>query len=393
MGRNGAMPSGLGAKLFDFIHDVAYTESRTYSFGRIAATGGVSAGQAGAADGEVPFGKYYVTITLKAEHIEFGRKILTSYYPAVRCFATVAVPFSDDLEIARLTNPNNLVALGKQDATHLVSGDFVLLGPVPYVREFDFAIALHALPASNLAAPYIKLIEEIGSTAVVPALSAAAGLAGPIKAAIDDIAGTGTETIEVGYAAQSFAARTGYYAAVAAPDFPLATCTFDGRTLLDKDGKPVGKSYMVFSVASSASIDSWWTYVPGLVDAVDRGKDAHDATSIKQALEECVALIRRCDRLLAADRERACKEIRARFAQFRIPTSRVGSHVPGRTKIVAPNPGGGLASAFEPLPEHRPQSSVLTLTGVDLSEALTRWSSVSALTGADVLRGMEIFGN
>jgi hypothetical protein len=301
---------GFGA---DVIRDVLFDEQNLWSFGRLTDTPDLPP----LIGDDIPAGERYVTITLHAQRVAHGRKVTTTYYPAVRCFATVKRLLAEPAQFSTITTPTELEAISKQDLGRVIFGEQPLLGPVVYWGPLRMSIALHAIPAADLAAPYLALLTDVSTKVGMGALAAVAPIAESLRLGIYAVTGAGRETMEVGYAVGAMEGRTGYFAVVGANGIDLARCRLADRQLYDPTGTPINAPWFVFSVAASTAIADWWVSVPGLIPTYARAAGVRSVQDLDDVERECRALISASDDLTRDDRKRAREHLAARFEERR----------------------------------------------------------------------------
>ena len=301
---------GFGA---DVVRDVLFDEQNLWSFGRLSDTPDLPA----LSGEDIPAGERYITITLHAQRVAHGRKVTTTYYPAVRCFATAKRLLADPAQFSTITTPTELEAISKQDLGRVIFGEQPLLGPLVYWGPLRMSIALHAIPAADLAAPYLALLTDVSSKVGMGALAAAAPIAESLRLGIYAVTGAGRETMEVGYAVGAMEARTGYFAVIGANGVDVATCKLANRQLVDGNGAPITAPWFVFGVTASTEIPDWWSSVPGLIATYARAAGVRSIQDLDDIERECRALISASDDLTREDRKRAREHLAARFEERR----------------------------------------------------------------------------
>jgi hypothetical protein len=301
---------GFGA---DVLRDALFDEPNLWSFGRLSDTPDLLP-----LDGEeIPAGERYVTITLHAQRVAYGRKVTTTYYPAVRCFATVKRLLAEPAQFSTITTPTELEAISKQDLGRVIFGEQPLLGPVVYWGPLRVSIALHAIPAADLAAPYLALLTDVSTKVGVGALGAVAPIAESLRLGIYAVTGAGRETMEVGYAVGAMEGRTGYFAVIGRNGIDVSRCRLADRQLHDASGSPIAAPWFVFSVKASTAIPDWWAAVPGLIPTYARAAGVRSVQDLDDIERECRALISASDDLTREDRKRAREHLAARFDERR----------------------------------------------------------------------------
>lgn len=301
---------GFGA---DVVRDVLFDEQNLWSFGRLTDTPDLPqlAGE------DIPAGERYVSVTLHAQRVAHGRKVTTTYYPAVRCFATVKRLLAEPAQFSTITTPTELEAISKQDLGRIIFGEQPLLGPLVYWGPMRLSIALHAIPAADLAAPYLALLTDVSSKVGMGALAAAAPIAESLRLGIYAVTGAGRETMEVGYAVGALEARTGYFAVIGANGIDVPSCRLADRQLIDAAGAPIAAPWFVFSVNANTEIPDWWASVPGLIPTYARAAGVRSVQDLDDIERECRALIAASDDLTREDRKRAREHLGARFTERR----------------------------------------------------------------------------
>ncbi|HEY6058126.1 MAG TPA: hypothetical protein VIV06_08840, partial [Candidatus Limnocylindrales bacterium] len=224
---------------------------------------------------------------------------------------------AEPAEFSTITTPTELEAISKQDLGRVIIGEQRLLGPVVYWGPLRLSIALHAIPAADLAAPYLALLTDVSTKVGMGTMAAAASVAESLKLGIYAVTGTGRDTLEVGYAIGSLEPRTGYFAVVGANGVDVASCRLANRQLLDPAGNPIDAPWFVFGVSSSTEIPDWWSSVPGLISAYARGATARSVKDLDDVERECRALISAADDLTREDRKRAREHLAQRFEERR----------------------------------------------------------------------------
>lgn len=301
---------GLGA---DVARDVLFDEQNLWSFGRLIDTPDLPT----LADEGLASGERYVSVALHAQRVQYGRKVTTTYYPAVRCFATVKRLLSEPVEFSTITTPTELEAVSKQDLGKVIIGEQRLLGPVVYWGPLRLSIALHAIPAGDLAAPYLALLTDVSSKVGMGAIAAAGSIAESLRLGIYAITGAGRETLEVGYAIGNMEARTGYFAVVGANGTDVSACRLADRQLYDGAGVPIMAPWFVFGVKATTEIPDWWSAVPGLVATYARASAVRSVQDLDDVERECRALISASEDLTRDDRKRAREHLATRFEERR----------------------------------------------------------------------------
>ena len=292
------------------VKDLAFSKQDVWTFGPLPDTD-----LPAVADGSIVAGESYLSITLHAQRIRYGRKLATSYFPAVRAFATVPRVLAQSVEFSTITTPSQLEAISKADLGRVILGEQPLLGPIAYWGPIKLAVALHAIPAGDLADGYLALLTDL-SRVGGGWFAMAAAVAGPLKQGIAALTGTDDESLEVGYAVGRLTPRPGYYAVVAASRLDLAGCSLrQGR--LTSGSTEVDAPFFVFSIEGLNELPEWWAAVPGLIETWAKVRVATTEQALSDGEQQCRALIASSHDLTGPDRTRARAHISAYVKEMR----------------------------------------------------------------------------
>ena len=230
----------------------------------------------GAPSGNVEPDAAYLNIFLKSARIVNLREGLGTFYGAVHSFTRLPHRSTNTAEFNVVTTPSELKNADAGGIDRVVQINQRLLGPVPYVDgDLELEIGLFSVAASNLAAPYLSLLESLSKTAGVSFISAAVSLSGPILEGVKLLTGSDRDVrLEIGLSMTEPKPRQGYCVVMRAPKeaVKLADLRLDGSDfrLLGADGRAVKDyPYMVIEVSAGPRRPDWFK-IPELAKAYAR---------------------------------------------------------------------------------------------------------------------------
>ena len=211
----------------------------------------------------------YLHVFLRSMRVAHVRKGLHKFFGTVHSFASL--PHATDQQAAFhvITTPGSLRDIDSDHLDRIVVMNQRLLGPIPY-RGGDLALelGLFSIQSTDLAAPFLGLLEKLASAAGVAYVQTATPFVEPIRQGVEMLLGGSATTLEIGVSTRFPAPQTGYYLVMRAPkgavdvsklvvgpDFRVTSTT--GQAL---DPYP----YMVFSIEASGTRADWQS-VPELV--------------------------------------------------------------------------------------------------------------------------------
>jgi hypothetical protein len=218
----------------------------------------------------------YLNIFLKSARIVNVREGLRTFYGAVHSFTRLPQRSTNTAEFNVVTTPSELKNVDAGGIDRVIQINQRLLGPVPYVGgDLEIEIGLFSVAASNLAAPYLTLLESLSKTAGVSFISSAIPLAGPILEGVKLLTGSDRDVrLEIGLSITDPEPRQGYCIAMRAPKdaVKLAELRLDPSDfrLLGTDGRALRDyPYMVIEVSSVPQRPDWFK-IPELAKAYGR---------------------------------------------------------------------------------------------------------------------------
>jgi hypothetical protein len=276
---------------------------------------------AGAPAGSVAPDAAYLNIFLKSARIVNVREGLKTFYGAVHSFTRVPHRSTGSAEFNVVTTPAELKNLDADGVDRVIQINHRLLGPVPYVDgDLEMEIGLFSVAASNLAAPYLSLLETLSKTAGVSFISAAVPLSGPILEGVKLLTGSDRDVrLEIGLSITDSRPRQGYCVAMRAPKdtVKLSDLRLDPSDfrLLGRDGRPIRDyPYLVIEVSSADQRPDWFK-IPELAKAYSRiqslYRDGSDDT--EAALQMFRRIAKTCNDLTLPDAEKLADKVESMY--------------------------------------------------------------------------------
>lgn len=261
--------------------------------------------------------QWYIGVVLRSLRVPYARKGASRFYGAVTSRCSLPYRGGDPAEFFVLTTPPGLKGVDPSQADRVLTLNKRLLGPVPYRGgDLDVELGLLSVKSSDLAEPYLDLLEEIASIAGVSLLGPAATLVHPLRRGLDVLARGDPSVLEVGLSTTFASPETGLYCLVAADAavFDHAALTLDaGSQLIVRGSGPVTEyAYLVFSVEAYAVRHDWWQ-IPEVGQAHEElMREVHndDFNGVREALANFRRIVITSPDLLAAHAQEVYDEVR-----------------------------------------------------------------------------------
>jgi hypothetical protein len=276
----------------------------------------------GAPSGPVQPDTAYLNIFLKSARVVNVRRGLETFYGAVHSFMRVPHRSQMTAEFNMVITPSSLKNIDAKGIDRVVQINQRLLGPVPYVDgDLEMEVALFSVASSNLAAPYLTLLESLSKTAGVSFISAALPFAAPILEGIRLLTGDDRNAVlEIGLSITEPKPRQGYCVVMRAPKgvVDLSRLKLDPADfrLLDANGQAVADyPYMVLEVRAEPQRPDWFK-IPDLTKAYSRiqelYRDGSDDTNAAVQIFRRVALT--CNDLTMQDATNLADKVASMYA-------------------------------------------------------------------------------
>ena len=244
----------------------------------------------------------YVTFRLKSARLVNVRKGLRKFYGVVH--STVSIPhrMGQPAVFQHVTSPDALKSVDAENIDRVVTMDLQIAGPVPYRGgNVEIEAGLFSIAATDLAAPFIGLLEELSKVAGCSAANAALPFIGPIKKGVEALIGTCNKSVlEIGLLQQQAPLHSGWLAVLRAEQGELNVQTLrvseNGFRLQNEHGEPlIEVPYMLFQIVSSSTNDTWFN-IPEIAEAYDEVRNAVLAGNADET-EVALSFFRRVTRM------------------------------------------------------------------------------------------------
>lgn len=274
------------------------------------------------------------------------RRGLKKFYGAVHSFMEIPHRSQEKAQFNVVTAPDALKNIDAGNVDRVVSMNHRLLGPVPYAGgDLDIQVGLFSIASSDLAAPYLSLLESLSKNAGVSFMSAAVPFAGPILEGMKLLAGSDKDSIlEIGLSDTQKPPRQGYLVAIRAtrdelnpkelklnpPDFQL----------LDAAGTPLTAfPYFVLEVRAERERSDWFM-IPEIKEAYKQIQELYrtdKAADTKEAVNRFRRIALTCNDLLTQDAEQLVKKVDTMYATLAPERTRGTRSSPRRRPENLPN--------------------------------------------------------
>lgn len=222
---------------------------------------------------ELPADQAYLSIVLSGLHVPYIRQGWKRFYGVVDGYSTLPYRGAEKAAFHVITTPSQLKDKDPKHLDRLIPLSFRLLGPIPYRGgDLEVEIGLFSVKTENLLAPYLSLLEQLGSTAGVSIVSTALPFVNLITSGIEVITGTEDQAaLEVGISGQFIPVTTGRLLVMRIERSEIDPTSLrvdaDGITVLTSGGKTViDAPYMLLDVSATKERADWFS-VPDLAAA------------------------------------------------------------------------------------------------------------------------------
>ena len=204
----------------------------------------------------------YLSVFLRTAHVMDVRRGLRQFYGAVNSSITMVTRSGADAQFIATLAPTGLQNVDPSSVNRLIQINQRLVGPVPYVGgDVEAEVGLFSVASSELAGPYLKLLESLSKTSTFAFIGVALPFVEPIKQGVQLLAGGSEGTaLEIGFATVWRPLRAGWVVAARVPrtDERYSVDPDEGR-LLDGAGRPVEDfPYLVLELSVLPTRDDWF---------------------------------------------------------------------------------------------------------------------------------------
>ncbi|MFL6311976.1 MAG: hypothetical protein ACJ71W_07700 [Terriglobales bacterium] len=268
----------------------------------------------------------YISIFLHSMRIVDVRKGWNKFYPAVHSYISIPHQGGEAAEFQVVTSPSKMLELDAAHVDRVIAVNHRLLGPAPYRGgDLKIEIGLFSVKSSDLAKPFLSVLETMATTAGVSFVTVAKPFVDPIKMGLELLTGSHDLTLEIGLATTLNKPETGYFfvmrAARGTLDVSDLRVAKDGR-LVDRSNQPVSNyPYLVFRVEASDARDDWFLIpdIAAIHSELQKSVRAGKGTATEQLLAEFKRVVLTSPDLLPNDAQRLANEITAEVEKA-IPT-------------------------------------------------------------------------
>jgi hypothetical protein len=210
--------------------------------------------------------KHYLSIDVCSARVVNVRKLTTSFYGVVHSFVSLGHQSGQPASFQTISTPSELKKIDPKRLDRVISENIPLLGQVPYRGgRVQFSLGLFSVKESDLAGPYLNLLQDIASKAGISVVSSALPFVDTIKKGLDNILGNSDDSIlETGYStAFTEPVKTGLFVIMRAPAaenvLPKLRLEKDTFRLVGKEtGLPLSDyPYIVFRIMRSDQRNDW----------------------------------------------------------------------------------------------------------------------------------------
>jgi hypothetical protein len=250
----------------------------------------------------------YVNVFLRSMHVANLRVGAITYHGSVTSSFSMLRRSGTSAEFLVIVTPNMLKNIDPAGLDKVVTLNTRLVGPLPYRGgDVNAEIGLFSVPQSDLAEPYLSIVEQLTGLAGVSLASSSMPLVRTVKSALNMLVGAASDTrLEIGVRTSLTPLVEGDYCAVklsAADLTPADLRLTPAGTLTSPNGADITAPYLVFTVSTSPVREDWFI-IPEIRAAYDELRAAARRGDLQRA-EEGVRAFRRvattCDDLLAPD--------------------------------------------------------------------------------------------
>ena len=212
--------------------------------------------------------EHYINIWLRSIRIVDIRKGFNTFYPVVHSFVSVPqLGKTEPVEFNMVTTPTKLEALDAKRVDRVIPINKRMLGPIPFRGgDLNLEVGLFSIKTSDLAGPYLTLIEDISGRAGVSFVNQAMQFAEPLKNGINLLTGGSDESIlEIGLSTtyEGATLQSGYYVVIRAErkqlDPKYLKVKEEDNKLYYKDSLVKDFPYLIFEITTTNQKNDWYS--------------------------------------------------------------------------------------------------------------------------------------
>lgn len=205
----------------------------------------------------------YISVLLRSMRIVGVRKLWSKFYPVIHSYISLPHLDGEIAEFQAVTSPSKLAELDTSHIDRVISLNHRLLGPTPYRGgDLNLELGLFSVKSSDLAKPFLGVLEDMALAAGVSFISVAKPFVGPLKKGLELLTGSNDLNLEIGLATTFDRPETGYFFVMRADREFLKARHFkiaEDFRLVDSSNQALQEyPYFVFSIEISESRDDWF---------------------------------------------------------------------------------------------------------------------------------------
>lgn len=200
----------------------------------------------------------YLSVWIRSWNIPNSRRGFNTFYPAVHSAVSMSHRSGHDATVQCVVSPAQLITAGARVSDRVAGYSRCVYGPTPYIGgRVSFEIGVFSVKESDLAKPFLNVLESMSSAAGVGYFALAKPFIEPIRKAMDDIAGDGNAAcLELGSYWQEEPPRVGSRAVIrlppGAPELTAITVDPENYRLL-ANNEPLRAAYFMWEFALSSA--------------------------------------------------------------------------------------------------------------------------------------------
>jgi hypothetical protein len=268
----------------------------------------------------------YIRMFLKTWRIDNIREGWNEFFGAVHGYVSASRLGGGMVDVNAFTSPNQLQNADPRHSNRIISLNYPLFGPVPYVGgDLNVKIGLFSIKSAELSGPFIDMLATIASAAGAGAYVAAVKpFVDPLKKGIEAVTDTSQDTrLEIGLVKTYNIPTTGYFAVIRADEAAVDQSNFRidnyERLVDDSDGKPIRDyPYFVFTVEFTPQHETWYDIADLQQAYGELIATVNDDNSTGPILQSAYLRFRKkvklSSDLIPADMDRVLEEVRMKIA-------------------------------------------------------------------------------
>lgn len=263
--------------------------------------------------------KTYLNIFLRSMRVVNVRTGLTKFYGMAHSYISLPHLSGKRAQFHCLAVPPELQNIDPSHLDRVITLSKRLLGPVPYYGgDVEMELGLFSVKSTDLAGPFLKLLDGLSTTAGVSFIGVARPFVASLLQGVNLLASTQEDSfLEIGLTKTFEKPGTGYFAIIRVPhgaiDANIVKVQDETYRLIDATtGVPLAQyPYMVISIEASEQRDDWFL-IPELASVYkmlqEELRTGH-VNTIKEAQAIFNRTVHTCLDLIPPDAERLISKV------------------------------------------------------------------------------------